>query len=143
MTKSKVHLPHTKRRQGVAPCIGTCVSLGFLHNVEKFKAVFTTSRLCWDLQPSPGKPGHSLHGRFSYQAILTLRFFSRRLTDCIEHQQARKEKGLTSLYPWTSGCPSACGESHREGDRVCGPAHGLAHHHAARSCVRGNWHLYL
>jgi hypothetical protein len=51
----------------------------------------TTSRLCWDLQPSPGKPGHYLHGRFSYRATITLRFFSPRLSTSIEHQQAKEK----------------------------------------------------
>lgn len=61
--------------------------------------LITTSRLCWDVQPSPGKPGYYLHGRFSYRAMITLRCFSPRLTALLNTNRLKKQ----SLCSLTNG----------------------------------------
>src|SRR2546427_1852308 len=47
---------------------GSCT----LHGYVCF--LITTSRMCWDLQPTVAQRQRYLHGRFSYRAIITLRF---------------------------------------------------------------------
>jgi hypothetical protein len=59
----------------------------------------------------------------------------------MEHQRAKKSRGLTSPHPLPSGCPGACGQSLRAGAAASGPAHAHAHPRAARFGVRGSWPL--